>query len=92
MPSESVGYYAEARDTWKPSQGEQQRLTVKEAERARQSKQADLKHEKAKVRPSPSARMPWAEFSETYLAEIQAKWDEEHKPKKGFLRRLKFWR
>ena len=71
MPSESVGYYAEARDTWKPSKGEQQRLTVKEAARARQSKQADLKHDKAKVRPSPTARMPWAEFCVSYLAETK---------------------
>ena len=71
MPSESIGFYAEARDDWRPTRGRQQRLTLGQAERARQRKQTQLEAGTAKPRPSPSARMPWAEFREAYLAETR---------------------
>lgn len=35
MPSESIGYYAEARDDWRPVRGSRARLTLGQAERAR---------------------------------------------------------
>lgn len=58
MPSESIGYYAEARDDWRPVRGSRARLTLGQAERARQRKQAELEAGTVKPRPSPSARMP----------------------------------
>ena len=71
MPSESIGFYAEARDDWRPTRGRQQRLTLGQAERARQKRQAELEAGTAKPRLSPSARMPWAEFVTSYLAETK---------------------
>ena len=71
MPGESIGSYAEARDTWRPSQGEQERLTVKEAERARQSKHVELSAGTAKPRPAPGAMQPWPDFIASYLAETK---------------------
>ena len=68
---ESVGFYAEARDDWRPLRGTDRRLTIKEAERARQTKQGELDNGTAKPRPSPTARMPWDEFKNAYLAETK---------------------
>ena len=66
-PQETIGYYREARDPWKPIRGADRRLTVKEAEQARDDKQEAIKNGTAAARPSPTARMPWAEFTATYI-------------------------